>query len=146
MISFHNYAPPKNFEKHVRWLQAYHRPLLCTEYMARPTGSTFTAILPLAKKEKVAALNWGFVAGKTQTWLPWNSWKKLYTNRQPSIWFHDVFHADGTPYLPSEVHFIRTLTGASAGFSPGKAIHRCGFRRRLFRCKLIRFAVWAAAF
>jgi Cellulase (glycosyl hydrolase family 5) len=113
VISFHNYAPPKNFEKHVRWLQAWRRPLICTEYMARPTGSTFAAILPIAKKEKVAAINWGFVAGKTQTYLPWDSWKKPYTDRQPKIWFHDIFHADGTPYLLSEVDFIRSLTGVS---------------------------------
>jgi hypothetical protein len=115
VISFHNYAPPENFAKHVRWLQAYHRPLICTEYMARPTGSTFAAILPLAKKDKVAAINWGFVSGKTQTYLPWDSWKKPYTGgREPKVWFHDIFHADGTPYLPSEVDFIRGLTGASA--------------------------------
>ena len=118
VISFHNYAPAKNFEKHVHWLQPYHRPLLCTEYMARPTGSTFAAILPIAKREKVAAMNWGFVAGKTQTYLPWDSWKKPYTDRQPKIWFHDIFRADGRPYLQSEVDFIRNLTGVSAPAAP----------------------------
>ncbi len=71
VISFHNYDKPEDFEKHVVWLEAWHRPILCTEYMARPRGSTFQAILPVAKKHHVAAINWGFVAGKTQTYLPW---------------------------------------------------------------------------
>jgi len=41
VISFHNYDAPEEFEKRVRWLQAYNRPILCTEYMARPNQSTF---------------------------------------------------------------------------------------------------------
>ena len=63
VISFHNYDPPDQFRAEVTWLQSYGRPILCTEYMARPRGSTFAAILPIAKEDKVAAINWGFVAG-----------------------------------------------------------------------------------
>ena len=48
--------------------------MLCTEFMARPVGSTFEAILPVAKKAKVGAFCWGLVQGKTQTHLPWDSW------------------------------------------------------------------------
>ena len=108
VISFHNYGPPKSFEKRVRWLRAHHRPILCTEYMARPRGSTFQAILPVAKKENVAAINWGFVAGKTQTYLPWDSWKRPYTgSRQPKVWFHEILRTDGTPYSQQEADFIR---------------------------------------
>src|SRR5271157_1305793 len=61
VISFHNYGNAEDFEKHVKWLQQYRRPILCTEYMARPRGSTFQAILPIARKYDVAAINWGFV-------------------------------------------------------------------------------------
>jgi len=110
VLSFHNYSKPSNFQKHVRELQKYHRPILCTEYMARPTGSTFQAILPLAKKDHVAAINWGLVAGKTQTWLPWDSWSKPYTDREPKVWFHEIFRNDGQPYNPAEVDLIRKLT------------------------------------
>lgn len=111
VISFHNYDPPQEFEKRVGWLRAYGRPLLCTEYMARPRGSTFQGILPVAKKNDVAAYNWGFVQGKTQTNLPWDSWQHPYTDRQPEVWFHDIFHSDGRPYRPAEVEFIRRITG-----------------------------------
>lgn len=110
VLSFHNYSKPSNFEKHVCELLKYHRPILCTEYMARPLGSTFQGILPITQKYRVAAINWGLVAGKTQTWLPWDSWKKPYTNRQPKQWFHEIFRTDGTPYSQQEVDFIRRIT------------------------------------
>ena len=111
VISFHNYDKPEEFEKRVIWLQPYHRPIICTEYMARGNGSTFQGTLPIAKKYKVAAINWGLVAGKTQTFLPWDSWKHPYTDRQPAIWFHEIFRTNGQPYNKDEVEFIRSITG-----------------------------------
>ncbi|MBN1417858.1 MAG: 1,4-beta-xylanase, partial [Planctomycetes bacterium] len=56
------------------------------------------------------AYNWGFVAGKTQTIYPWDTWRKTYTS-EPEVWFHDIFRADGTPFDPKEIDFIRKLTG-----------------------------------
>jgi hypothetical protein len=41
--------------------------------MARPRGSTFEAIRPIALRHRAAAINWGLVTGKTQTDLPWDS-------------------------------------------------------------------------
>jgi hypothetical protein len=86
VISFHNYDGPEEFEKRVKWLQRYNRPLLCTEYMARGNKSTFQGTMPIAKRDKVAAYNWGLVAGKTQTNLPWDSWQKPYTGGPPVVW------------------------------------------------------------
>ena len=111
VISFHNYDKAAEFEKRIQWLQRFHRPILCTEYMARGNGSTFDGSLPIAKKYKVAAINWGFVAGKTQTYLPWDSWQKPYVDREPTVWFHEIFKQDGTPYKADEVDLIRKLTG-----------------------------------
>jgi hypothetical protein len=110
VTSFHNYDDGAEFEKRIKWLLRYHRPILCTEYMARGNGSTFQGSLPIAKKYKVAAINWGFVAGKTQTYLPWDSWQKPYVDREPTIWFHEIFRQDGTPYKQEEVDLIRSLT------------------------------------
>ena len=114
VISFHNYDSGAEFEKRITWLQRYRRPILCTEYMARGNGSTFEGSLPIARKHKVAAINWGFVAGKTQTYLPWDSWQKPYVDREPAVWFHEIFKQDGTPYKQDEVNLIRSLT-AGAG-------------------------------
>ena len=115
VISFHSYDKPEVFEKRVLSLQQYHRPILCTEYMARGNGSTFQGTLPLARKYHVAAINWGLVAGKTQTYLPWDSWKNSYTNREPAVWFHEIFRTDGQPYSQDEADFIRTMIHSAVG-------------------------------
>jgi hypothetical protein len=118
VISFHNYEWPEKFEERIKELQPYHRPILCTEYMARGAGSTFDGSLPIAKKYNVAAINWGLVAGKTQTYLPWDSWERPYVLLQPTIWFHEVFRNDGTPYREHEVSLIRELTGRGTPSRP----------------------------
>ncbi len=111
VVSFHNYGPPAEFEAKMKSLKQYGRPLICTEYMARGVKSTFEGILPIARANKVAALNWGIEAGKTQQFLRWDSWQQPYVYRAPAIWFHDIFHMNGTPYKPTEVAFIRKMTG-----------------------------------
>ena len=110
VTTFHNYDGAAEFEKRIQWLQLYGRPILCTEYMARGNKSTFGVILPVAAKYGVAAMNWGLVAGKSQTFLPWDSWQKPYVDREPAIWFHEVFRPDGTPYRKEETDLIRKLT------------------------------------
>jgi len=114
VLSFHNYGWPEDFEQHVRWLESYHRPIICTEYMARSVGSTFDTILPIAKAHHVAAVNWGFVAGKSQTYFPWDSWERPYVLDPPPVWFHDVLHPDGRPYREREAQIIREVTGAAS--------------------------------
>ncbi|WCJ60156.1 cellulase family glycosylhydrolase [Fontisphaera persica] len=110
VISFHCYGPLEEMQRCVNNLRRYNRPILCTEYMARPQGSTFDPILGYLKQQKVAAYNWGFVDGKTQTIFPWDSWRKPYTN-EPPLWFHDIFRRDGTPYKADEVEYIKRVTG-----------------------------------
>ena len=110
VISFHDYGFPEHFENSVHEMQQFHRPLICTEYMARGNGSMFDTILPIAHQYHVGAINWGLVAGKSQTYLPWDSWNRPYVEEQPPIWFHDVFHPDGTPYREREAEIIRDLT------------------------------------
>ncbi len=110
VISFHNYGGLDQVKERVDQLRRYHRPILCTEYMARPAGSTFDPILAYFKDQQVAAYNWGFVAGKTQTIYPWDSWHKTYT-AEPPVWFHDLFRTDGTPFDAKEVAYIKRVTG-----------------------------------
>lgn len=108
LINFHCYANAQTTEKQVKRLAQSNRPLVCTEYMARKVGSTFQEILPIFKKYNVAAYNWGFVSGKSQTIYPWDSWNKTYTD-EPELWFHDIFRKDGTPYIKEETDFIRNI-------------------------------------
>ena len=117
IITFHNYDWPEGFEARIKELLPLGRPILCTEYMARGAGSTFDGTLPIAKKYHVAAINWGLVAGKTQTYYPWDSWYRPYVLQQPTLWFHEVFRQDGTPYRQHEVDEIRQLSDRQ-GFRP----------------------------
>ncbi len=111
VITFHSYDPPEVTQGRIDSLRRFQRPIVCTEYMARPLGSTFASILPMLKKEHVGAYNWGFVNGKSQTIYPWDSWGKSYTG-EPAVWFHDIFRSNGLPYDAKEVELIRQLTGA----------------------------------
>ena len=74
IISFHSYDNPKVTQIKIKELKKYNRPIICTEYLARSFGSTFDSILPLFKENEIHAINWGFVAGKTNTIFPWSSW------------------------------------------------------------------------
>jgi hypothetical protein len=108
VISFHSYDGPESFQNRVMLLKRYNRPLLCTEYMARTNNSTFENILPIMKEHKVAAYNWGLVAGKSQTQYPWQSWDSVFTT-EPPVWFHDIFRPTGEHYSESETDFIQQL-------------------------------------
>lgn len=112
VITFHDYSWPEKFEARVVQLRKLHRPILCTEYMARGAGSTFDESLPIAAKYNVGAINWGLVKGRMQTYLPWDSWKHPYTDREPAVWFHDVFYEDGKPYRQAEVDLIKRISQA----------------------------------
>lgn len=111
VITFHNYDSPTELEKRINWLKRYNRPMICTEYMARGNGSFFIGGLLVGKVHNVGMINWGLVQGKSQTHLPWDSWERPYVNREPSVWFHEVFRTNGQPYLPEEVAFIKRMTG-----------------------------------
>jgi len=110
VISFHDYGKADSMQGRIHQLRSYGRPLLCTEFMARGNGSTFEAILPILKKEKVAAYCWGLVDGKSQTKYPWATWQTPIIG-EPEPWHHDIFHTDGKPYRDAEVKLIRELTG-----------------------------------
>lgn len=109
IISFHNYGDAADFSRRLDWLGAFGRPVLCTEFMARPAGSTFEAILPLARTRRVGAFCWGLVRGKTQTHLPWASWESPNLAGLEGKWFHDIFDAGGVAHDAQEVEFLRLL-------------------------------------
>ncbi len=107
VISFHNYEPEERLLALIARLREYGRPMLCTEFMARTRGSSFFEQLPIFQRERIGCYNWGLVNGKTQTHIAWTP--------QPgeTRWFHDIVHADGTPYDAEEVAFIRRTTGTA---------------------------------
>ncbi len=110
VLSFHSYPGLPETERRIEPLLKMGRPILCTEYMARPVGSRFDPDLGYYRERRIGAYNWGFVDGKSQTIYPWDSWKAPYA-AEPPVWFHDIFRKDGTPYDPKETAYIRGVTG-----------------------------------
>lgn len=109
IITYHNYDDEKVHATVIDSLQQYGRPLICTEYMARTRGSKFQNIMPLMKQHNVGAINWGFVAGKTNTIYAWDT--PMPDGAEPKVWFHDIFRKDGSPYSHEEIALIKSLTG-----------------------------------
>lgn len=109
VITFHSYDPLPVAQKAVAWLKQSGRPIICSEYMSRGSGSKFETVMPYLKEQNVGAINWGLVNGRSQTIYPWDSWTKKYTE-EPKPWFHDIFRQDGTPYSNEESALIRELT------------------------------------
>lgn len=109
ITTYHNYDELPQHQRVIALLKASGKPLICTEYMARTRNSRFSTILPMLKKENVAAINWGFVDGKTNTIYAWDT--PLADGSQPVEWFHDIFKKDGTPYREDEVNLIKKLNG-----------------------------------
>jgi hypothetical protein len=109
VITYHNYNNEIDHKAAIDTLRKFGRPLLCTEYMARKNNSRFDNIMPLLKAENIAAINWGLVAGKTNTMYAWDT--PMPDGAEPKLWFHEIFRKDGTPYKEDEVKLIRQLTG-----------------------------------
>lgn len=109
VITFHNYEQPEAFVSRIAQLRKYGRPLICTEWLARGNGSNVDTILPIARRENIGMINWGFVDGAIQTRFPWDSWQRPYTMEPPTVWFHDLLHTDGTPYRAREAELFRNL-------------------------------------
>jgi hypothetical protein len=112
-ISFQNYDGPQEFEKRVKWLQAFQRPVVCTGFLARNQGSSIEAILPIALKYDIGALVGDLVQGKTQRWLPWDSWQKPYVDREPPVWSQDLFLTTGPLYRKQDADVIRQMIASA---------------------------------
>jgi hypothetical protein len=110
IISFHHYSDAAALDRQIDKFLGYGRPIFCTEYMARTQDSRFQTCLPVLKAKGVAAYNWGFVSGKSQTIFPWRTPEGA---PEPEVWFHDVLRPDGTPFDPEEPRLIRELSGAA---------------------------------
>jgi hypothetical protein len=109
VITYHNYENEKAHQHCIDTLEKYGRPLICTEYMARLRDSRFDNIMPLLKNQNIAAINWGLVAGRTNTMYAWDT--PIPSGEEPKVWFHDIFRPNGVPYDEKETALIKSLTG-----------------------------------
>ena len=111
VISFHHYGPLPAVKAEVAKLAEQGRPLCAPNGWRAAAGSRFETHLPFFKEQKIGCWNWGFVAGRTQTFFPWGS---KPGSPEPALWFHDILRRDGTPYRDHEAATIRYVTGRSS--------------------------------
>jgi hypothetical protein len=113
IISYHCYGPYPNQVKLIRDLKRYYgRPLVNTEWLARIKGCNVTDCYPLFYIEKVGAVNWGLVAGKYQTYEPYEPmWATIEKGGgqdwDMTKWYHDLFRPSHHPYDPKELRIIK---------------------------------------
>lgn len=109
IISYHDYSKVESHLQQVISLKEYGRPMFCTEYMARRDSSFFQTVLPMLKEQNVSAINWGFVAGKTNTIYAWD--EPIPSGEEPALWFHDIYRQDKTPFCQEEIDVIKSVNG-----------------------------------
>lgn len=109
IISVHVYSDLEGTKKIVESAKQHGRPVLVSEWMHRPNGSTIEAILPYFQQEKVGCWQWGIIKGRTQTNLNWQTMNGGTPEQEPALWQHDILHSDGTPYRNEEIELIKRL-------------------------------------
>lgn len=111
VVSFHSYTDDDRLRRAIDGLSSTGRPLLCTEWMGRPTSPP--SQLQVYRDTGVGAYMWGLVDGRSQTRYPWTSWVRRAADDTP--WFHEMLHRDGRAYDEAEVaEFRRTATAGDA--------------------------------
>lgn len=105
IIAFHDYEKIGNTRTIFTMLKSLNRPVICSEYLARTADNTFQSHLPFYKSEKIGAINWGLIAGKTQTFIAWEDKGEA----EPALWFHDILRSDGSPFREEEKSFLQDI-------------------------------------
>jgi hypothetical protein len=111
VVTFHAYLSTERVADIIAALETHGRPMICTEWMARPVGSRISDQLEMFRQYDVGCVQWGLVQGRTQTWLPWP--EELVAahggDADRSVWFHDILYPSGAPYDASEAETLRGL-------------------------------------
>ena len=112
IVSFHSYRKYNEVIRMVKRLKKEGRPIMITEWLARCLQNDVFSLFPLFYLEKIGCYCWGFVAGKYQTYEPWESmWTRYDNGGGRSIdftkWFHDLYRPNHRPYDPHETELIR---------------------------------------
>lgn len=114
IISYHNYGTYEQNIIILNWLKKFGRPIINTEWLNRCGGNSIEAHFPLFFLNKIGCYNWGFVAGKYQTYEPhnkiWDNYKKNPADFERfdfTKWFHDLYRPSLNPYNPQEIELIK---------------------------------------
>lgn len=106
--NFHDYYVEQDKETQVAYVvnrmkQISDRPMVCTECLARVNGSTIPRTLTQFAKYNIGFYSWGLYVNDSNWQVKWGrSW---YYAWEPL--FHDMLYADGDPYNPAELPWIK---------------------------------------
>lgn len=114
LISYHYYHAYESHLRIIKHLKKAGRPLLNTEWLCRCFHNTVFDLFPLFAMERIGCYNWGFVAGKYQTYEPWELvWENYASGRFTDVdftkWFHDLYRPNHRPYDPKEIDLIKRV-------------------------------------
>ena len=114
IITYHCYEKYENHVKIIKYLKTLGRPIINTEWLARCTGNNVFDNFPLFYLENIGCYNWGFVAGKYQTYEPYEAhWSWYNDDKNAPIdftkWFHDLYRPSLRPYDPKETELIKSF-------------------------------------
>ena len=113
VISWHSYKPIEDMVIDIKILKKWNRPIFITEWLNRINHSEVREIYPLLYIEDMSCWCWGFVAGKTQTYEPWDSLWEQYDAADGNVrydftrWQHDLFRPNLRPWDPKEIEIIK---------------------------------------
>lgn len=101
VLSFHHHGDAESLRQQIATLKAAGRPVICTDWLARP-ASTVPTHLPIFQQERVGCFLWQLVNGPTQTHLA----PQDQVRPEPAGWYQDLLGHDGQPYDPDEVDLL----------------------------------------
>ena len=127
IISYHCYGPLHSQIKYAKEIKAkFGRPMVNTEWLARIRGCDVQDCYPFFAQERIGCTCWGFVAGKYQTYEPWEGmWKQVekgYRGYKMTKWFHDLFRPSLRPYDPEEIDIIKHVNAQMDAEREGKSL------------------------
>ena len=127
VLTFHMYEADQ-LEACIETLKGEERPIICTEYMARGHGTSFAFSLPIFKKHNVGCINWGLVAGRSQTHFDWETilqrGERVKAEQflasgealpEPDLWHHDILRMDGSAYIAEETVLLKAFAKSMNG-------------------------------
>lgn len=114
ILTYHFYLGYNDHLRIIKRLKKEGRPIMNTEWLGRCFGNDVFSLFPLFYMEKIGCYNWGFVAGKYQTYEPWeNTWQTYEQDPTFQVdftkWFHDLYRPNHRPYDPKEIELIKSF-------------------------------------
>ena len=129
IISFHTYLKRDQILEQIALCKQFGRPMVCTEWLMRQHANTFDTVLPLFTENQIGSYHWGLVAGRTQTYMHWES---KPGDPMPKVWQHDMFYADGRRFDAREFVLLAdyrdALRGQLRGGGPKSVVESATYR------------------